>query len=543
MKAERLFRVLGIVDPALVEEAYGVRRQPWRRWAALAACLAVVVGAGFGWMATGGFRGYGSGMSGGSSPIGGMTGAPSSDAGDGGVTGTPSSDTGDGGMAGGVEGGIIFMSYGGPVLPLTTAESAPGLTAERTVTWDFAPRTNRHGETRQWGAEVTDRCVLRNGTDADVTVTALYPFAGRFSELGTLQPSVAVDGETVEPALVAGAYSGGFQSTFGAEIPDTMNLDTLNSWEEYRVLLEDGRYLEQALGPYPTLDVPVTVYEFSGFAAPLEEYPAATQAVSFDIDEDATKILTYGFNGAEWDEGFRRYSYFVPDGRRREPDYKVLVVLGEDIGDYTLEGYRNGGCDPGEEIEGVSCTVTRSETTLDALLERLCRYYAEWYSNGRAADQENVFDEISFEMYQGAVAQLLEQYGTLSIAPMDRYKDGRLDDILSETLSHSRVLYLSFPVTVPAGGSAAVDCTLWKEPSFDYGCSGSENEGLQGYDMVTTLGSSLEFTSQRAALVNAGGVTVTGGNFGFALENGAAGAELDLEREHYYLEVRPKEES
>ena len=31
MRAERLFRALGLVDPALVEEALAVRRRPWRR--------------------------------------------------------------------------------------------------------------------------------------------------------------------------------------------------------------------------------------------------------------------------------------------------------------------------------------------------------------------------------------------------------------------------------------------------------------------------------------------------------------------------------
>ena len=51
MRAERLFRALGLVDPALVEEALAARRRavPWRRWGALAACLALVIG--FGWLA------------------------------------------------------------------------------------------------------------------------------------------------------------------------------------------------------------------------------------------------------------------------------------------------------------------------------------------------------------------------------------------------------------------------------------------------------------------------------------------------------------
>lgn len=530
MRAERLFRVLGLADPALVEEALKTRarRIGWRRWGALAACLALVVSLGFGWLVTGGFRGYG------------MSGGGDSGSSGGALAGTEApADPGESGGGGsGVEEGITFLSYAGPVLPLTTAETAAGLTAEREITWDFAPSANRHGETRQWGAQVTDAYVLTNPTEADITVTALYPFAGRFSELEGSLPAVTVDGEAAETTLYAGPYSGGFQSTFGAETPDTMNLDTLNSWREYKALLGSGAYLEQALGAYPVLDMPVTVYRFSDLEAPLEEYRAATQAVSFDLDESKTKIFTYGFNGCEWDEGFRRYSYFVPDGKRNESDLKVLIVLGEDIGDYALQGYQDGGCDPGEEIDGVSCSVTRSETTLDKVLDLAARDCLERHGENWVSED----GPVTFEMYRGAAAELLTRYGLLSGAPMDRYMDGRLDDLLQETLHHDRVLYLGFPVTAPAGGSARVECRLWKEPSFDYGCSGSENEGLQGYDLAVRLGSSLDFTRQSAALANTENVEIAGQNFGFDLAGGVSAVELDLEQERYYLEIRPIEE-
>ena len=199
-------------------------------------------------------------------------------------------------------------------------------------------------------------------------MTALYPFAGKFSELAL--PAVTVNGAAAEPSLHAGPYSGGFQSTIGAETPDTMNLADLDSWTEFKALLESGAYQEQALGAYPVLDIPVTVYELSDFEAPRETYPAATQAVSFSVDPERTAVLTYGINGLEQDGTFRRYSCFVPDGKRNESDQKLLIVLGEDIGDYVLQGYQDGGCDAGDEIAGVSCTVTREETTLDAVLDR-----------------------------------------------------------------------------------------------------------------------------------------------------------------------------
>ena len=125
--------------------------------------------------------------------------------------------------------------------------------------------------------------------------------------------------------------------------------------------------------------------------------------------------------------------------------------------------------------------------------------------------------------------------------PKDRYSDGRLDEILMEALSQERVLYLSFPVTVPAGGSVTVAAAFWKAPSYDYGCSGSENVGLQGYDLVTALGSTLEFTGQTAALVNTDTIEIVRQNLGFDLENGVTQVSLDLAEPHYYLEIRPLE--
>ena len=527
MRAERLFRALGLVDAALVEEALVVRRRlPWRRWAAMAACLAVVISLGLGWRITGGFRGFGAGGadsgSAGGAPTGSSAGDPAG----------PGGDVFDGG----INDGAAFLSYAGPVMPLTAGEDPAGLTAERRVTWDFAPGAYPDGEPRQWGAEVTDAYVLSNGGETEITVTALYPFAGSFSELAL--PGVTVDGEAVEPALYAGAYSGGFQSTYGAETPDTSNLEPLNSWRGYRALLESGAYRERAMGEDPALEIPVTVYEFSDFAAPHGEYRAATQAVSFDIDPERTTVLSYGFNGMEWEGNFRRYSYFVPDGMRNESEVKLLAVLGEDLGDYVLQGYPDGGCGRGEEIDGVSCSVTRREMTLEAVLDWVCRDSLERYGEDWVSED----GPVNFSMYRRAAAELLVRYGPLSGSPMDRYADGRLDDLLMETLGQERVLYLSFPVTVPAGGSVEVECAFWKAPSYDFGGSGSENEGLQGYDLVTGLGSSLVFTRQSAGLVNLENVELAGQNFGFEPEDGVSSVELDLEQEHYYLEIRPIEE-
>ena len=527
MKSERLFRVLGLVDDDLIEEAASPAGGwgSFRKWMAAAACLAVLCAVGAGWLITGGFLGMGS-----SAPEESGSGIASDN--------EPSSEE-----------GATFMSYAGPVFPLTLAEETNTLTAERETTWDFAPGTFHDGTPRQWGASVTDSYTLVNITDSDQTVTALYPFAGSFTELEAERPAVTVDGADVEGSLYIGSYAGDFQGVWqsdgqgGYALDDTtLNLSHPDSWTDYKALLADGRYLNAALGDGPVLDIPVTVYEFTDFQAP-EGYDAATQAIEFTIDREKTAVYSYGFNGGAWDvdTGWQQHSYFVPGGQRREKELKLLVVLGDDIGDYVLQGYKDGGCDRGEELESVGCTVTRRTATLDEVLNLLCREYLETYAGWQYSMEDGAVSAVPFTLFRRAVGELMVQYGPVSEAVKDRYADGRLDDIISETMSQKRVLYLAVSVTVPTGSEVNITFELWKELSFDYGCSGSENVGLQGYDFVTRLGSNLAFTEQRAALTNVDNVQIQRQNFGFDLEKGVTAVTLDLETEHYYLEIRPRE--
>ena len=511
--SERLFRILGLIADDLIEEAgrSASRRRPWRNLAA-AACVVLVCGATFGFLAASG----GNLLSGGAS-------------------GNTASDGASAG-AGEHDGGTAFMSYAGPILPLTTAEANPGLLSERTITWDLSPGTYADGSPRQWGAAVSDCYALTNPSEEAITVTALYPFTGSFSALPSIQPGVTVNGAAAEPKLYAGPYAGGFRDAGEAD-DSTWNLARPSSWTDYQELLESGAYLDQALGEEPRLDVPVTVYSFSDFSLPEDAPDAATQAVTFTLDPERTTVLSYGFNGMSQEAGWRQYSYFVPNGVRSESDLKLLVIIGDDLGAYTLQGYVDGGCE--QMLADVSCTVTRTETTFDAVLEEICRSYAAEYNARRSTEEATAFDFLSLDMLQRAAAELLTQYGLFSENAKDRYSDGRLDEIVSESLVQERVLYLAFPVTIPAGGSAAVSVALWKEPSYDFGCSGSENTDLQGYDLITCLGSTLNFTSQTAVLAETQGVELVRQNIGFDPEDGITQVPLDLTEEHYFIEIRP----
>lgn len=515
MKGERLFYLLGLIDEDLIEEA---GRPPVRRRfpiARLAACAALVCLCGGAWLLR-----------------------------DTGLNETSSADSGSG-IAHDTEPvgaeGTVFMSYAGPVFPMTLPEGADGITAERHTVWDFTPGTYQDGSPRQWGAAVTDTYRLTNPTNAPITVTACYPVSGSLADAEENAPVITVDGTAQPLTLHAGAYAGGFTDAGSAD-GSTWNLSGPDSWTDYRSLLESGDYLAAALEAVSPADIPVTVYAFSDYTLPDDAPDAATQAIEFTIDPAATTVLTCGINGMSRDEdgGWRQYSYFVPNGIRKEAGQKLLVVLGQDIGAYTLQGYEDGGCDPGEELPGVSCTVTRYETTLDAVLADLCEAFLNTYTQ-QQTENRGTTPSVDAELFLDKVTELLRQYGFLAGDAMaDRYSDGRLGESISETLHQERVLYWTFPVTLPAGAGVEVAVTLEKEPSFDYGCSGSDCVGLQGYDLVTHLGSSLEFTVQTAALTHTESIELADQNFGFDLEAGITEVTLDPDRDHYYLELRLK---
>lgn len=528
MNGERLFQILGLVDEDLVEEAESasfstpIKQRPRRAIRLAAACAAVVCISGAAWLLRDGLYLGGASMS-----------APGSD-----------TDGGGSGIAHNAEPlsveGTTFMSYAGPVFPLTLAEEIEGLTAERTTIWDFAPDAPESGSTQLWGSTVTDTYLLMNHTTGDILATACYPVSGSFESFANDSPVVTTNRTETKWKLYSGNYVGSFTHA-GIEDGSTWNLNPPHNWADYKAVLGDGTtYLNDSMMPAPSLDQPVTVYEFSDFVLPENAPRAATLAFDCTIDPDKTQILSYGFNGFwEEDDGWRRYDFFVPDGtRRKTEDRKLLILLGEDINGYTMQGYEDGGCDPSEILSGVSCTVSRRESTLEEVMNGICQTYA---ANFETDLFENPFSLISPDQFADTVKKLMLQHGVLAGDQIkDRYSDGRLDELVPEVLYQERILYLTFPISIPAGESVAVSVEFRKEPSFDYGCSGSENVGLQGYDLVTQLGSVLEFTCQTAGLKSTDYIKLSAQNFGFDPENGITEVQLDPKQEHYYLEIRPK---
>ena len=536
-RSERLFEALGEISEEKIDEASPsdrTNRFRWRRWGVLAAALALVIGAGSCILPR----------------LGGNAGS-----------------AGAGGAGAGTDGASTFMAYAGPVFPLTLREADSAITAEREITLDFAPwvpvwRSNeeeadREGYTpeqrqetldmyNEWYPEggrwqsstdiqVTDAYTLTNATSEDKTVSVLYPFAGSLTNLEKVRPTLIAEGQEVETALYAGQYSGGFQGAWEGwpnrtDNPGTVNLDQPNSWEDYRDSLEGGDYLQSALEEWPDLSgVPVTVYQFTDPWGPEPDekagVPNPTIRVEFDLDYERTEVLSFGFNGGFYDRenGRQGKEFSIPRDfwPEIEKSPKYLIVLGEDIRNMTTRGYVTGGWDDEKTIEA-GVAVRRYESNLEDILYTVAQYALK--------------EEQDFDLAYGMWKDWLLSYGVLADDPMERYQWGDIEPMDVNIMS--RVFYLEAEVTIPAGESVTLTAKMTKEGSYDFDCAHTENRGVCGYDMVTGLGSNLNCTKQTAVLEDRGQIEIVRQNFGFDLERGVTQVALDLEQEHYYLEVR-----
>ena len=483
------------------------------------------------------------------------------------------SQGGPGGSAGGGghDEGSTFMSYAGPVFPLTLGEENEAITAERDITLDFAPwvpvweSNEERLSNRTWLTEeerqevlknyeelypeggrwlrsddilVTDAYTLTNHSDTDQTVTVLYPFASSLSSLDGRQPALTLDGAEVEGSLRIGAYSGGFEGAWdgalGGGSEGSVNLDYAESWEDYRDILSDGSYLERAMGPLPDLSgVPAIVYRFTDpWGEPEDDdagIPNPTIRVTFSLDYDKTRVLTTGFHAGMYDRenGIMGKGFSIPQpGELRPTEEWCLIVVGEDISDLATQGYVTGGWDTEGTIEA-GVTMERYETDLATALRTL-------YLDERWEELEGQ-PGLTYEQYCGLAFDYLLAYGLLSDEPMERYDDGMLTMEFSRV---DRVCWLEAQVTLPAGGSVTLTAAMTKEASFDFACANTANRGVNGYDLVTKLGSNLACTAQTATLEDRGFIEIVRQNFGFDLENGVNTVTLDQAQEHFYLEVR-----
>lgn len=476
-KGEVFFDAITNIRDDLVEAAQDFSFSGWgsriRRYAPLVAALVLVVGIGA-FLASGGLRMGGSSSADGSSNN-------SATAGDSGTNGSGTT-TGDAGDEMTVLPGPTFTDTTGPIMPLTLREQNDAITAERTVELDF----DGYGEqTEFWEDQyrigVLDRYILTNTTDTDQTITFLYPVAGALGELD--RPDITVDGTAVVISTAVGADAG---------------LETDAGWQEWKGVLEDSDYCANALdGSADLSGISAIAYTVSNQYGPAGE-DAATLALEFSYDPAATTVMQYGFDGGSRGDG-DMVKYSGSGFVRQESEDWFLIVLGEDVENPSLQGYRNGACNSGEELSGVGGTLTRTETTLEEILRTVAEDY--W---ARQCQRGSLLLDVPFEVFYAAVAD--------SILTDTRYLPLLEEFLFAKVWQSDRVVWFTGEVTIPAGGSVTVEAVYTKAANLNVGSPDLPYKDLCGYEILTQAGSNLTFTSQVAQAVNGEDVALWEGN-------------------------------
>jgi len=438
----------------------------------------------------------------------------------------------------------IFMSYAGPVFPLSVLSDSENVEAMRDITFDFTEFfMPTDGDGRSSDILVTDNYTLLNDTAEEMNIEILYPFAGSFAELYRMRPVISVDGDVLSTRLMAGSFSGGFSGFGEGELAAMQaNLKLLRSWEDYSALLYDNDYLHRAFTDVSDLSQIVTVYEFSNIHSDFVRGEAPALAADFFIDFERTTVLSYFFNGLniDYDRGFMRRSLFVPrEGWPAHGENAYLIIIGDDIENLTLQGYENLGLHAGQELDDVTADVARYETNLGDILLSMMEFSLASFGRGTRghSDDVAVLEAIDLMLLYKSTIELLTDYGALSENVAFRYETGMLEDIFQEAIVMDRVFYLSSTITIPAAESAFIRIHQRRPASFDFFGSG-RNMGIYGYDMVTTLASALTFTDITANLAGHDYIEIVNQNFGFDPANGVLRVTLQTSTPHYFIEVR-----
>ena len=440
---------------------------------------------------------------------------------------------------------LEYMFYTGPVLPMTADGDSSGITAVRKIDFDFTPYisversyTDYKGNLKTYmyahsESLITDSYTLTNNGKEDKAVSLLYPFSGMVKNTEYF-PVVYVNDERAETSVVSGPYSA------------NMGIEELNSFEDYESVLSDGSYLASAFSELPDLNVPVIVYKISDYVYSKSENSSnPTLCFKYNIDFQKTYTFCYNISGGvfDYDAGFiERTKSSIKhnpdaDKNHQHPGDAYIIVLGEDISNFTVQGYKDGSCESGSELDDLSCAVTRYESTLGDIIYELASHYMEEINHAGDDINYDIFEpssELSAELLCDLSAEMLDMYGWLGDFPVKRYDSGSIEDIFSMALNDWRVNYLTFNITVPHGSSVTVDIKAYKEASMDYI---GEDKDKDGYSLATTLGSHLKITEQTASVSNYDEIRIVNQNFGFDLNKGIVSVKLDNEIPHYWLEV------
>lgn len=455
-----------------------------------------------------------------------------------------------------------FMQYEGPILPLIldSDDYQADIKADRNLTFDFF--TTNIGDQSPKTVLLKDQYLIKN-TGPAKKIRLIYPFVSSADDLTYSYPKIDQDGKALETKLSYGTYSGDFVSTANEIDPaETLNLRDYTSWEDYQKVLNDRSYLKDALSPAPDArDIPVTVYSLSNSyyeEGPEDENP--TLVAGIEIDRDKSKVLSLGFDGfGKFDDGKEEfYQYAIP--KKGENSYHgdkhYLIILGQDTPKLTIEGQSTGGWDGYDgtssklrnNLKNAGADLEREEMSLDAALDlalsTLYDHYKEFqesrqrdFAYWKMDDHEISSYSLSYEEFKDLYIKELFATGALSEKPMMRYEDGNLE--LMDVTNTKRIIFAEFEIEIGENQTSQITISSYKQGSYDF--YGPRNDqGVFGYELVTSLDSSIELDKFETEIIDYGKLDIAEGNFAFDLEKNIRSLSLSKDIDHYSMEVSDK---
>lgn len=327
MKKETLMDAVGHVDDSLIDTAArpdGRRGgRHWKRWIALAACLALVV------TAVALFP-----------HMGGNSSEPP--------------NMGESGK----------YYYRGPILPLTLDGTGEGVSADREITLDFSNRLSR--------ADVTDCYTLRSGSEEPITVKLRYPFAGQLRELDRQRPELRIDGQVTDTVLRVTAL--GQDGLEHWEDYEKLLADAAYATAEHADLSDVSVIVyrfDDPWGPEESDEIP---------------NPTIRAEFALDYEKTAVLSYGFNGGRNDLEAGEMGRSFSIPRpaeagyGRSR-----YLIVLGEDIEALTVSGYDTGGWTTMQTVES-GVTIVRYESDLGTVLKDVSDLMYQARSEGEKQD-------------------------------------------------------------------------------------------------------------------------------------------------------------
>ena len=404
-----------------------------------------------------------------------------------------------------------YMFYEGPVMPLTST-SETDIEVKRNVNFDFAAYDNiEHIDFIKNGyAVITDSYELINPNDSVASIELAYGFNGQFVDSKDQIPLVRVDERIVAPTLYA-------------TVDEKSIINGAISWDAYNKVMQEHDYLTEAMTSPVSETTPITVYHL--FDIELDpEHPAGDIFIDVGYDREKNTVV--------W---ARDYDVFFSKTKQHQEHLFVniskgdvwIYVIGDELSNINVGA--NIGYELSEKsfLDGLTYNIETYPSTLELAIGDYAREYDFWVTNNDGYENAGILtNEL---LIDGALKRL---------TCTDKYHNTnevhRLAELFESTVINERMLYWVFTIEVKPQSSTIITFTYQHEAS-----EGSV-KNQSGFDIATTLNSTLNITEQTVSVSNCESIRIVNQNLGLDLDAGVLSISVDPNIDRYYLDISPK---